>query len=340
MAIKNTPKSLRFLLRETGNYQRPNLFWRATSVIVIMSQLLLCDSALAQVSNPSIVAVTVSPSGQACTANLPLKLLVPAGTLWSCQGGTYAQVGGGGGAVSAVSNSDGTLTISPTTGAVVASLALGHANTWTGAQNFGANTTQAQNTSMSSTAAGFSAWTLSAHSDTGNAVLNLTTVNNAAILLMTHSAASTQALSIGNNDSGIQFTDAAAADLNLAAPSGQMLRIGSGFGTASVMQVGVQVSYTPSTIAFSATPAITTAPLQTITLTGNATPTITIANGEHLVMQICQDSTGSRTWTWPASVHGGMTIGSTLSTCSQQAFDSFNGTTLVAENTGVTGVAP
>lgn len=35
------------------------------------------------------------------------------------------------GAISSVSNSDGTLTISPTTGAVVASLALGHANTWT-----------------------------------------------------------------------------------------------------------------------------------------------------------------------------------------------------------------
>lgn len=42
----------------------------------------------------------------------------------------------GGGAVSSVSNSDGTLTISPTTGAVVASLALGHANTWTGIQTF------------------------------------------------------------------------------------------------------------------------------------------------------------------------------------------------------------
>lgn len=40
--------------------------------------------------------------------------------------------------VSSVSNSDGTLTISPTTGAVVASLALGHANTWTGAQSFSA----------------------------------------------------------------------------------------------------------------------------------------------------------------------------------------------------------
>lgn len=40
--------------------------------------------------------------------------------------------------ISSVSNSDGTLTISPTTGAVVASLALGHANTWTGAQTFNA----------------------------------------------------------------------------------------------------------------------------------------------------------------------------------------------------------
>lgn len=40
------------------------------------------------------------------------------------------------GAVSSVSNVDGTLTISPTTGAVVASLALAHANTWTGQQTF------------------------------------------------------------------------------------------------------------------------------------------------------------------------------------------------------------
>ncbi len=46
-------------------------------------------------------------------------------------------IGGGAGAVSSVSNSDGTLTISPTSGAVVASLALGHANSWTGQQTFG-----------------------------------------------------------------------------------------------------------------------------------------------------------------------------------------------------------
>lgn len=42
----------------------------------------------------------------------------------------------GGGAVSSVSNSDGTLTISPTTGAVIASLNLGHADIWTALQTF------------------------------------------------------------------------------------------------------------------------------------------------------------------------------------------------------------
>lgn len=49
------------------------------------------------------------------------------------------QTGGSGGAVSSVSNSDNTLTVTPTTGNVVASLNLGATNTWTGAQTF--NTT-------------------------------------------------------------------------------------------------------------------------------------------------------------------------------------------------------
>ena len=42
-------------------------------------------------------------------------------------------------AVSSISNSDGTLTISPTTGDVVASLNLGNANTWTANQTFNGN---------------------------------------------------------------------------------------------------------------------------------------------------------------------------------------------------------
>lgn len=47
----------------------------------------------------------------------------------------------GSGAVTSVSNSNGTLTISPTTGAVVASLNVSHANTWTAIQTFNASGT-------------------------------------------------------------------------------------------------------------------------------------------------------------------------------------------------------
>jgi hypothetical protein len=54
--------------------------------------------------------------------------------------GTGAACGSGSGAVNSVTNADGTLTISPTTGAVVASIALGHANTWSATQTFGAIT--------------------------------------------------------------------------------------------------------------------------------------------------------------------------------------------------------
>lgn len=46
--------------------------------------------------------------------------------------------GSGGGAVASVANSDGTLNITPTTGAVIASLGLSHANTWTGLITAGA----------------------------------------------------------------------------------------------------------------------------------------------------------------------------------------------------------
>ena len=55
---------------------------------------------------------------------------------WTSGTGFGCNTISGGGAVSSVSNSDGTLTISPTTGAVVASLALSHANIWTALQTF------------------------------------------------------------------------------------------------------------------------------------------------------------------------------------------------------------
>lgn len=56
------------------------------------------------------------------------------------KGRITAASNGSGGGVSSVSNSDGTLTISPTSGAVVGSLNLANSNIWTGSQTFSTNT--------------------------------------------------------------------------------------------------------------------------------------------------------------------------------------------------------
>jgi hypothetical protein len=64
-------------------------------------------------------------------AGLCLQSETNAAPVWaSCSGGA---------SVASVANSDGTLTISPTTGSVVASIALGHANSWSAAQTFAAS---------------------------------------------------------------------------------------------------------------------------------------------------------------------------------------------------------
>jgi len=121
--------------------------------------------------------------------------------------------------------------------------------------------------------------------------------------------------------------------------------VGVGNGTQGNLSGAIEANQfdnAVATITYSATPALlATNGLQTITLSGNAAPTITgLSAGQRVTFEICQNSTGGYTWTWPAAVHGGMTIGTTASTCSIQSFDSFNGTTLVAENAGISGVAP
>ena len=88
----------------------------------------------------NLTAATLKKSGGSPSQILAADgSVITAGTNITISGGTISASGGGGGAVSSVSNSDSTLTISPTTGSVVASLNLGHANTWTGAQTFTAN---------------------------------------------------------------------------------------------------------------------------------------------------------------------------------------------------------
>lgn len=106
-----------------------------------------------------------------------------------------------------------------------------------------------------------------------------------------------------------------------------------------------QANYTPVTITASATPAIGTASLQIITLSANATPTVTIASGEQLTLTICQPASGGPfTWAPPASMHNAISSASIAAmpagTCAVQDFASYNGTTLMARNTGAVNVAP
>ena len=96
-----------------------------------------------------------------------------------------------------------------------------------------------------------------------------------------------------------------------------------------------------ATVTFSTTPTFDASAgnTQKITLTGNVTSS-TLSNaraGEELKFVVCQDSTGNRTFAWPANVKGGMTIGSTASKCSSQSF-IFDGTNAYATSAGVTGM--
>lgn len=63
---------------------------------IIFIAFLLTVPAIAQVSNPSIVSVSVAPSGP-CTTALPNQQVTPGGVQYSCQNGTWAAIGGGGG---------------------------------------------------------------------------------------------------------------------------------------------------------------------------------------------------------------------------------------------------
>jgi hypothetical protein len=83
------------------------------------------------VGGVSAAALAVTGSGTSTLSN-GIRL---AGGCYQDQAGNCIGTGG----VTSVSNSDTTLTISPTSGAVVASLNLSKANTWTGLQQFSAN---------------------------------------------------------------------------------------------------------------------------------------------------------------------------------------------------------
>ena len=106
-----------------------------------------------------------------------------------------------GGYAASVSNSDGTLTISPTTGAVVASIALGHPNSWSGQQTFTNPIVGTQSSSDNSTKGASTAYVTTA---VNNAIAG---VNPAvAVQYATVAAGDTSALTYSNGVSGVGAT--------------------------------------------------------------------------------------------------------------------------------------
>ncbi|HEV2378749.1 MAG TPA: hypothetical protein VG206_03020 [Terriglobia bacterium] len=115
-----------------------------------------------------------------------------------------------------------------------------------------------------------------------------------------------------------------------------------GLGTvtpAEKLDVAGSIRSALNTVAFSFTPTFDASlgNTQKITLLANVTSS-TLSNasaGQYLFFLICQDSTGGRTFTWPANVRGGMTLGAIASKCSAQSF-VFDGTTAYALSGGMT----
>jgi hypothetical protein len=90
--------------------------------------LLVRNSGEVDISTGSLVLGTITGSTQCLQASTT-----------GVVSGTGSACGSSGGAVSSVTNSDGSLTISPTTGAVVASVNQANPFTWTGLHTFNAN---------------------------------------------------------------------------------------------------------------------------------------------------------------------------------------------------------
>lgn len=82
-----------------SNGHRRSIADSITSIVRKFAMVFFPLAALGQVSNPSIILVSVAPSG-ACSAGLPNQQVITTGIQYSCQGGTWgafaASSGGGG----------------------------------------------------------------------------------------------------------------------------------------------------------------------------------------------------------------------------------------------------
>ena len=208
-----------------------------------------------------------------------------------------AVTGGGGGAVSSVSNSDSTLTVSPTTGAVVASLALSHANTWAATQTFPNNSlTWAEHPNLSANQV---VGALTATTPSG---LNMPSCSGAANALIWTSGTGfgCNTISGGGGVSSVANSD---GTLTISPTTGSVVgsvNLGHRNTWTASQVVAVTVGGTQSS---GGTYTPNFASSNSLTLTFGA-GNLTIANPSNIVagqtyqIALTQDGTGSRNATW------------------------------------------
>lgn len=260
---------------------------------------------------------------------------------------------GSAGAVSSVSNVDGTLTISPTTGAVVASLALGHANTWTGAQTFGADLLIATSPKF----------VTNIHDTNGNVLAGITATASAANNIVIANATTGNAPRITSNGGSVDLllggsngfikltgdgTSSSAEALVISTPGGGSSSItpgisntnlvinGNGTGFVSVSTTDLRVTNagtnTASVVTVGGTQALTNKTINgntfttgTYTLTGTAGKTLTFTNSLTL------SGTDGTTMTFPTTSKTlAANDGSNLTIASQAIGDILTATSTTA----------
>jgi hypothetical protein len=181
------------------------------------------------------------------------------------------------------------------------------------------------------------------YTDTGNAtltgmagsVLSTTTIPATSFKFYQWTASSSNWDALGGADYRAQL-----AGVTFTAHAGLVVTPNPTTGNIDYSTDTTQIQTTAiNAVAFSATPvfSFTSGNIQSIALTGNVTSS-TFTNGvaaQDFTFHICQDATGSRTFVWPTTFHGTMTIGATASKCSDQVF-WWDGSAAWAKNAGIT----
>lgn len=169
---------------------------------------------------------------------------------------------GGGGAVTSVSNADGTLTISPTTGAVVASLNLSNTNTWGAKQTFGTNISIGGVTPTGATGTGNIVFSASpTFTGTLGSAFNISTTGN---IIATNGIQTNGTLTNGNlGISATQTINSAIAQIQVAGVNTSFRNEFGGTGTNASFTSGNNSANNVFTSSIQLSSASSTTPLAT-----------------------------------------------------------------------------